>query len=148
MIQVFSKPVRIAVVAAIAAICLTATGCGVVDAGTSDAIHCIPPKGVQTIEEYTNQVCEERPEPLPAPSLVQQNEIISKLQRFGQKPGTMVDRSDGAIMSVCVSLLGGASAVEIAPHAAKWFSRGKDRLSVAQSRSIVDLIETQGWCLM
>ncbi|MDQ3157103.1 MAG: hypothetical protein M3Q98_10325 [Actinomycetota bacterium] len=137
------------VVATIAAIWLTAAGCVHFEDATSDGANCSPPTGVQTIEKYSKQVCEgERPERLPVASMAQLNEIISRIQRLWPELGIDPDRFGQAVMSVCVSLLGDASRADIAPHAAEWFSGGKGSLSLAQSKSIVDLIETQGWCVM
>lgn len=158
MIRAFSKLRRwgraagLHVIVTIAAIGLTVGGCGLSDGtGFGDEPDCgPPPKGVQTIDENTKlPLCEgESPDPPSAPSVAESNEIISKIEGFGRKPGIEMDRFGWAMMSVCASLAGDASPAEIAPHAAKWFGRGDDNLSVAQSRSIVDLIETQGWCVM
>lgn len=89
-----------------------------------------------------------RLETLPVPSDAQYNEIIKKVEGFGPKSRIDPDRFATAPMSVCVSLSRGASPAEIASDAAEWFGRGDDNLSSAQAGSIVDLIETQGWCVM
>lgn len=145
------RAARPAIASFVAALCLVSGGCGILHgAGFSDESKdndCSPPKGVQTVEEYSNQTCSRNQKPLPQPSIDQLNEIISKIQKFGPKPVFDVSRVATATFSVCVSLIGNAKPSEIAPPAEEWFSHKGNSLSLAQARSVVDLVVAQGWCV-
>lgn len=156
MIRILSKLMRdcrmppLHAVATIAALCLTAGGCGLSDGagfGDENDGDCDPPKSVQTVDEPV--VClDGHLETMPVPSDAQYNEIIRTIEGFGPKSRIDPDRFAVAPMNVCVSLLRGASPAEIAPDAAEWFGSGRDKLTAAQAERIVDLVKTQGWCVL
>lgn len=142
---------RLSVGVAIGLLCSATGGCGLLDgAGFGDEEDypaCVPPKGVQTVEEYAKQVCRDDNPPLfQDPTADQNNEILSMIDKFDLKWSFDLNRFGPATLSVCISLYGDATPAEIAPHAAEWFGRDDHKLSLEQSRSVVDLIQKQGWC--
>lgn len=139
------------VLAIVAVICFTTAGCGLLDGvgvdGTVPA-YCKPREGVQAVLTTSQlQQCDADPQKMARPpSLAEGNEIISKIESFGPTRNIDIRHFDAATFSVCVSLRANANPAEIAPAAAKWFRYNHEDLTLAQSRSVVDLIEGQDWC--
>lgn len=124
-------------------------GCGdvhVSSGGDADRgeINCSPPSGVQTLKQFADQVCDHKQPALPIPPAADINEILSMLGSVDSQASA--DESVTGAMSVCVSLLGGASPAEIVPQAQRWFGDGDGKLSSSESSRIVGLIGSQGWC--
>ena len=143
------RPGRLAML--IAGACLAAVGCGALNGeGPGNGPECNRPRtGVQTIEEHNRlPLCEgERVDPVSVPSTAHNDEIIAWVKGFGTEPGVNPRTFDDAVMSVCASLTSDAAPSEIVPFAAQWFGEGEDLLTWSEARSVIDLIETQGWCL-
>lgn len=154
MIPKMSKPMRrrrtlrLRISATIAALGLTAGGCGLSDGagfGDENDGDCISSKRVP--DEPV--VClEGRLVTMPVPSDAEYNEIIKTIEGFGPKSRIDTDTFAVAPLNVCESLLRGASPAEIAPDAAEWFGSKDDNLTATQAEKIVDLIKTQGWCVL
>lgn len=129
-------------------ICMLGSGCGLVDgAGFGDEGDgvCTPPSEIQMLDDPV-ACLDGHFVTLPVPSDVQYNAIINKIESFGPSSRIDPDRFATAPISACVYLIHGKRPAEIAPSAAEWFGHGDVKLSLAQAETIVDLIETQGWC--
>lgn len=146
------RPFARVVVASWTTMLLLLAGCSTISVDTGDGEECGPPrKGVQTIDEAnTLPLCEgdyDGASRVPSPS--DSDEIMAELLAYGLEIDTVVDHSGWASSSVCASLLGKATPQQIAPYAAKWFSKDEEpdgRLTEPQARSIVELIVSQRWC--
>lgn len=125
-------------------------GCSVehVDFGKKP-VDCSIVQGVQSIEEFNSMECTPSSRlaalnDYPMPSAAEENELW--LLRSEQPNGVDdAHRLSQAILSVCISILGGASDEEIADEGRVWFG-AEDEVPVEEVATIARAIRAQGWC--